>query len=299
MTLDPNHAFALYFDGEEAHDQGDLGGAITAWDELVALLDQHELEVLQSVHGSLPRAGVRRNLAIICQITRQWARMRQYAEALVDESPTAGSLQLLATALKNDGDPQRAREVIERAVALDPGCANAHHEHACILAAAGDLEAALHAMERAIAAGASPQSLLDDDELAMMKDVPGFERVVSTERQVEALLARLGELSAQLGTFRGDGLGSTLSDDEVDTFDRALEVTRALLDTTFATGTPRDPQGRLILGSCSALQRTVIEALLAYEPLWKAIPFLNLIGEIGVPNTSPRDAARALLGNPG
>ena len=298
MTLDSNEAFALYFEGDEAHGRGDLDAAIAAWDALVKLLDEHDVEVLESDHGALPRVGVRTNLAALCQATKRWSDMRGYAEQLVAEHRNADHLQLLATALKNDGDPARAREVIEEAVRLDPGCSNAHHEHACILAAAGELEAALQAMDAAIGAGASPQSLKDDDELSMMADVAGFDRVMSAERWVEARLSKLAELATALGTFQTQTWGQNMpSDAEIETFDEAVEVTREILGAAFAQGAPRDPQGRIVLAECSELQRRVVDELLSLEPLWKAIPFLNLIGEIGVPNTTVADARHALRPN--
>lgn len=297
--MDERAAFDLYLQGQDAYGHGDVDATLEAWEQV---LEYFEREGVASLEGfaSIPREMLLTNMAGVSQGARRWADMRRYAELLVRDARTAKNLQLLATALKNGGDPERAREVIEEAVRIDPGCAHAHHEHACILAAAGELDAALQAMASAIAAGSSPQSLLDDDELAMMENVPGFDEVMSTDRYVEALLKRLGQLSTTLGTLQSNAWGrsaSLPSDGEIETYEDAIEVTRSIFDAAFAEGAPRDAKGRIVLAECSTLQREVIESLLSFAPLWKAIPFLNLIAEIGMPNTTVQDARRELLAN--
>lgn len=177
-------AWELYYEGERAYGRGDLDTTLDTWQRLYEeFFERNDAASIESKRGTIPQLMLVRNVAIISQSAKRWPLMRRFAERAVVLERSASNLQLLATALKNDGEPGLARETIEEAVRTDPNHANSHHEHACILAAEGELDAALQAMAAAIAAGAKPQSLLDDDELAMMRDVPGFARVMGLERQ--------------------------------------------------------------------------------------------------------------------
>lgn len=173
--MDQVDALQLYFEGEAAHKAGRNDQCLEMWDRVLQFLADHGLHALETDMATLPRAMLAMNLAIVCQKAKRYADMHRYAAHLVELDRSAGSLRLLATALKNDGEPAKARQIIDEAVQLDPHHANSHWERACILAAEGDLRGAIDAVRLSVENGADPSGTLADDELAVLQGVPGFD----------------------------------------------------------------------------------------------------------------------------
>lgn len=122
----------------------------------------------------------RTNLAITLQHLGQWERMHEVmVEAMAGYPPDrptdtrdeAEALSLLAAAQQHVHELAEALVTIDRAIALNPDDADAHHERACILAWQGDLVAALESMRRSIE--------IDPERPAKLREDTDFESLHS------------------------------------------------------------------------------------------------------------------------
>lgn len=116
------------------------------------------------------------NMILACaQPLLDWTTMTEAANALIAIDPAACDPWIrLAIALKHTGDLAGSTKAVVHAIELDPHDSNARYEHACQLAVAGDVAAALDRVAEAVGLGAEPDALIADDELARLREVPRF-----------------------------------------------------------------------------------------------------------------------------
>jgi adenylate cyclase len=109
------------------------------------------------------------------------------AEQVLTNDPSNGAvMSFCAGACAALGQTQRARELIERALLVDPDNPSMRYNFACALAAfVGDKEAALKLLERSLAtAGAFHLNLIEvDPDLDSIRDDPKFQAIIARARK--------------------------------------------------------------------------------------------------------------------
>ena len=147
---------------ERAHKDFTRGNFAAAREHFRALIEQHA-----GVSEVAARARTYLNIAE--------ARMR--SEAVLPRDPDSlydrGVIEL------NRGDFVSAQELFERALKRDPDAADTHYALAAARARLGAVEAALHALERAVELKPVLRVRAQSDaDLAVLRNEPDFERIV-------------------------------------------------------------------------------------------------------------------------
>ncbi|MEZ4335416.1 MAG: tetratricopeptide repeat protein [Sandaracinaceae bacterium] len=289
----------LFFVGQEAVEAHRIDDAIASWGAVLQLFDEHGLAEVEDDGAYLPKVAVLMNLAALSQEVQRYDEMRSFAERLVDADPSADAYCLLATATKHTVGDGPALAHLDRALALDPHHASSLHERACVLASRGDVDKAIASVARALHAGSDPEHIRNDDELGALFDHPAFTALFTPESRTAQILDRLRRHSDALRALRPSVGGPPVTDEEIERFEAAIELLPELFAASFGEATPwrareGDGEEQLDPSLCTQGQREVVETLLACEGLWTAIPFLQALRQIRMPNVSPAEARREL-----
>lgn len=268
----------------EAFENGDFAAAAEGFAEVWRYQRALGGIDLEGEAGTATAAMVLTNLASACQQLAAWDRMHEATSALVEREPAAPHRMLHAIALKHRGGADEALALIRSVVADSPDYGNAHYELANQLLARGQTEDALASLHAAIEAGASVDEISVDPELAALEGHPRFVELTSNAHAMGALGRRIARLHEAL-------VPGELDDAYVERMDEILPLVEELLARMEIAFAERDPStSRVRVQSLGPDQRAAIEALIACPQLWHAIPFLNLLGEAGLPGLSAVDA---------
>jgi len=123
------------------------------------------------------------NMILACaQPLADWTTMTEAAHALIAIDPAECDPWIrLAIALKHTGDLPGSTNAVLHAIELDSDDSNARYEHACQLAVAGDIDAALERVTEAVERGADRMALVADDELASLRELPRFRELTAEQ----------------------------------------------------------------------------------------------------------------------
>jgi thioredoxin-like negative regulator of GroEL len=126
-------------------------------------------------------SGVLNSLLACAQPLQDWAAMKEVATDLIALEPNDCDAWIrLSIGLKHLGELTPATEAVLRAIELDADDSNARYEHACQLAVAGDLEAALDRVAEALDRGARRAEMQADDELSALHGLPRWQTLMRT-----------------------------------------------------------------------------------------------------------------------
>jgi len=165
----------VYEEAEDALVAGDLETARTGYEYVRAALGDSG----RTRSGVITLPLVLDNLLACAQPLGDWAEMKVLATELVALEPEDCDAWIrLSIGQKHLGELTDATASVVRAIELDPANSNARYEHACQLAVAGQLEAALDRVAEAVQRGARRTELLADDELASLRDLPRFRELM-------------------------------------------------------------------------------------------------------------------------
>ena len=295
-----DEAIAILMDAEEATDEDDLARALPMYEGLVAYLRASPPpRELRDDGFNVTIAMLLQNLATMAHHLDDYERMLGYTtELLVETADDAGAYEAHAVALQHLGRLDEALAASTKSIELDPMLANGHYEHACVLTCLGRLDDALEHLERALDLGADRDDLVDDEDLVPLHARERWDELVSDERQARVMLERFRAATKAL-----DATAPAAPDQLVDwlTSDGTIEqlaVTIALADEVLAVHDVDDAPtyvaegGRSVIDGrlCTPAQRVALNAMLEAGHVWKAIPFLNVLGDRNIPNLTAEEA---------
>jgi tetratricopeptide (TPR) repeat protein len=212
VTRDPDHEDALAGLGETLLKIGDRGGALAAFERVVALGFRDDHELMLQLGRALFREG----------LLAQAHRFFEFAVSAHPDSPEAAAC--VGYASHRLGNESGALYWLRRALEIDPTYAEARIYLANLLYDRGESEASLHHLERT-----QPEEHFD--ELALWRYIElkkSLFRLPDDDPELVPWLARLGEVAA-----------------EPDSIDMLLAEMEALLPD----GTLRDPNQLELFGT--------------------------------------------------
>ncbi|MBL9012739.1 MAG: hypothetical protein JNL83_01095 [Myxococcales bacterium] len=233
-------------------------------------------------------------LAEAYQALSDWRRLQAVAEELTELAPHLGYAHVaLATAHARLGDATAARGALARGIDEAPEEVGPRLELARQCLAAGDRAGAIDALGQAMERGADPAALYEIDDFAPLHRDPKWKYLVGREHHVQCLAALLAREHAELAQLDPD------SDDAADALDDGVELAERLLEAVELEDVPTlppDPQGDVLvdLQRCDPAQLRAIEAVLACEHYFGALPFTVLLQANHLPATSSEDAKERL-----
>ncbi len=245
------------------------------------------------------------NIATLSHALEDWPAMRDAAaEASVISPGDASAHTMHSIALKHLGDREGARAALDRALAAAPEAVGPLHELATQRLAADDRAGALDAIARAMTNGADRADLIEDRELSALHGDARFEELISRENQVAALVALFerehADLAASAPAPDSEDYDAWLDDDEtLDALDEGIELAERILEAAELDEVPSLPPGPdgtevIDLTACDPTQVRAIEALVAAEAFWPALPFQLVLAQYRLPALSPADARERL-----
>ncbi len=180
LSLDPESWEVNKEAGRLRRLRGDIEGAIRYYEKAVEIQesDFHAWALLLTFYEA---QGDRDNV-------RRAARMMvSEAEKALQQDPSNGSaLGIIAGGFAALGEPDRAREWIERAMLIDPDNLQMRYNFACVLAAQlHDTEGALKLLERTLAVAGEMELRMaeTDPDFASLKDDERFEQILEKARR--------------------------------------------------------------------------------------------------------------------
>jgi Tfp pilus assembly protein PilF len=212
VARDPDHEDALAGLGETLLKIGDRGGALAAFERVVALGFRDDHELMLQIGRALFREG----------LLAQAHRFFEFAVSAHPDSPEAAAC--VGYASHRLGNESGALYWLRRALEIDPTYAEARTYLANLLYDRGESEASLHHLERT-----QPEEHFD--ELALWRYIElkkSLFRLPDDDPELVPWLARLGEVAA-----------------EPDSIDMLLAEMEALLPD----GTLRDPNQLELFGT--------------------------------------------------
>ncbi len=264
LEIDPRNKPALLLAGQAHREAGDVESAIEKWTELV-VLDPRNIRLQQQLAEEFARLGqagrakpiIERVLAeqpgdpdlmrlqfLILLANRDWREAVDVGNRLVQIDTAAADADFfrqMATAYASDTQPQRAAEMTARGVAKFPDNAQLWSVHSQTLRAAGQLQQAVEAADRAL-------QLQPDDGLTHLRRA---QALLDMNRENDAMASlrnalRQGADSAlvgQMALVQGNQAyqRARQSNNRAD-FQRAVEIL-AFADTASAT-----PTAKFLLG---------------------------------------------------
>lgn len=181
VSRDPDHEDALAGLGETLLKIGDRGGALAAFERVVALGFRDDHELMLQLGRALFREG----------LLAQAHRFFEFAVSAHPDSPEAAAC--VGYASHRLGNESGALYWLRRALEIDPTYAEARVYLANLLYDRGESEAALHHLERT-----QPEEHFD--ELALWRYIElkkALFRLPDDDPELVPWLARLGEVSAE------------------------------------------------------------------------------------------------------
>jgi adenylate cyclase len=113
-------------------------------------------------------------------------RALEEAERVLREDPSnGGAISFAVTGLAALGEHERAKEMMKRALVIDPGNRNMRYNFACTLAAnMRDKEAALEMLESALPAGSGSLGNAEfDPDLDLIRDDPRYQEMIAKAKE--------------------------------------------------------------------------------------------------------------------
>jgi tetratricopeptide (TPR) repeat protein len=203
--LQPDNAWAHQMLGTSLHAAGDLAGAVAPYEEAIRLAPDarawanlglvyyatgrpadavrayEEAARLEPTSGTIRRSlgDVRARAGGPSAAEGDWkAAIVLSREALRVNPRDALQLANVAICLAKIGQKDAALGAARAALEAAPSSADAHYGAAVVHALAGDAPGALAALERALAMGASASLAKDDEDLASLRALPGFRKLL-------------------------------------------------------------------------------------------------------------------------
>jgi len=210
--LQPDNAYAFQMLGTALMMQGDLEGAVQPYREAARLAPDARawanLGYVYYAQGKLPDAvrayeeaariepasgTIRRSLGDArgkagdaAGASSDWAAAVDLSRAALKVNPQEPrQLKNAAICLAKLGRRQEALQAVQAVLEAGPALADSHYGASVVAALLGDPRAALEELGRALELGASPSRAEQDDDLATLRDLPGFRSLIEKARKAQ------------------------------------------------------------------------------------------------------------------
>jgi adenylate cyclase len=184
LELDPESWEVTKEAGRLRRLRGDIPGATAFYEKAVEIMetDFHAWGLLLTFYQA---QGDSEN------VIRAAQKMVSEAEKALQEDPSNGAaLGIIAGGFAALGEPERAREWIDRAMLIDPDNVNMRYNFACVLAAhLNDNEGALKLLDSTLSfSGPTALRMAETDpDFASLRDMPRFQKIIARERKRHGL----------------------------------------------------------------------------------------------------------------
>jgi Flp pilus assembly protein TadD len=204
--LQPDNAFALHMRGTALHAAGDQDGAIAAYREAIrvspqarswanlGMIQQGRGDTAQALHAFEEAArlepgsatiryslgNTRRKTGDLAGARADWQSSAGLSHAALAVNPRdPRQLQNLALCLAKLGRTSDALRTAREALAAAPTSADAHYGVAAVHSLTGDTKTALELLAKALALGASPAVVAQDDDFSALRGTREFATLLS------------------------------------------------------------------------------------------------------------------------
>ena len=164
--------------------RGDIGGATAFYEKAVEVMesDFHAWALLLTFYQAQGDSE---------KVLRAAQMMVSEAQKALEQDPSNGAaLGIIAGGFAALGEPDRAREWIDRAMLIDPDNLNMRYNFACVLAAhLGDKEGALKLLDRTLCVSTTMELRMaeTDPDFDSLRDMPRYQKMIARERKRHGL----------------------------------------------------------------------------------------------------------------
>jgi adenylate cyclase len=184
LELDPESWEVTKEAGRLRRLRGDIPGATAFYEKAVEIMetDFHAWGLLLTFYQA---QGDSEN------VIRAAQKMVSEAEKALQEDPSNGAaLGIIAGGFAALGEPERAREWIDRAMLIDPDNVNMRYNFACVLAAhLNDNEGALKLLDSTLSFSGPTALRMGETvpDFACLREMPRFHTIIARERKRHGL----------------------------------------------------------------------------------------------------------------